>query len=117
MTDSDISFISTGRASIDRMLPPLCNNSEAGMSNPRLSSSSEPDGNYSFESIYQGKMSSDFSIPPEFTSLSFDSERLSSSSSQAVVRKHSIAHLVYMFQFTFESDKSESENLKSFFLC
>ncbi|XP_027190554.1 U-box domain-containing protein 52-like isoform X2 [Cicer arietinum] len=84
MTDSDISFISTGRASIDRMLPPLCNNSEAGMSNPRLSSSSEPDGNYSFESIYQGKMSSDFSIPPEFTSLSFDSERLSSSSSQAV---------------------------------
>ena len=82
--DGDISFVSSGRPSMDRMLPPLHNNSESG---PWISCSSESDVNYSFESIIQGRMSLESSIPTEFTSLSFDSERLSSSSSQAVVRK------------------------------
>ncbi|MCI21950.1 U-box domain-containing protein 52-like, partial [Trifolium medium] len=63
------------------MLPPLYNNSETG---PRISSSSDPEESSSFESIFQGRKSMDSFLPPEFTSLSFDSERLSSSTSQAV---------------------------------
>ena len=79
--DGEISFISSGRTSIDRMLPPLYNNSETGS---RISSCSSDEGSSSFESIFQGRRSSESSIPPEFTSLSFDSERLSSSTAQAV---------------------------------
>ncbi|KAL5074213.1 hypothetical protein RYX36_013197 [Vicia faba] len=77
MVDGDISFVSSGRTSIDRMLPPLYNSSEMGS---RMSISSEQDLNYSFESMFQGRNSIDSSIPAEFTSLMFDNERLSSSS-------------------------------------
>jgi nucleoredoxin len=80
--DGDISFVSTGRQSIERMLPPLYNNSETGS---RTSCGSDPDESSSFESIFQGRKSTESFLPPEFTSLSFDSERLSSSTSQAVV--------------------------------
>ncbi|CAL5205128.1 unnamed protein product [Lathyrus oleraceus] len=79
--NGDISFVSSGRSSTDRMLPPLYNSSETGT---RMSFSSDQDLNYSFESMFQGRKSLDSSNPAEFTSLMFDNERLSSSSSQAV---------------------------------
>lgn len=73
------------------MLPPLYNSSETGS---RISFSSDQDLNYSFESMFQGRKSIDSTNPAEFSSLMFDNERFSSSSSQAVVvTKHEIAHL------------------------
>lgn len=81
--NGDISFVSSGRSSTDRMLPPLYNSLETGT---RMSFSSDQDLNYSFESMFQGRKSLDSSSPAEFTSLMFDNEMLSSSSSQAVVR-------------------------------
>ncbi|RDX67075.1 U-box domain-containing protein 35, partial [Mucuna pruriens] len=82
-TDSDISFVSTGRPSTDRLFASL-NNSETGMSNPRLSYSSDTDANFSFESMHYGRKSTDSGTAPEFSSLSFESDRHSYSSSQAV---------------------------------
>ncbi|CAK8568761.1 unnamed protein product [Lathyrus sativus] len=79
--DGDISFLSSGRSSTERMLPPLYNSSETGT---RMSFSSDQDLNYSFESMFQGRKSIDSTIPAEFTSLMFENESLSSSSSQAV---------------------------------
>ncbi|XP_058785086.1 U-box domain-containing protein 52-like isoform X2 [Vicia villosa] len=78
--DGDISFVSSGRSSTDRMLPPLYNSSETGS---RISFSSDQDLNYSFESMFQGRKSIDSTNLAEFSSLMFDNERLSSSSSQA----------------------------------
>ena len=80
-SDGDTPFISSERLSIDRMLPPLYNNSEMGH---RTSSFSSDDGSYSFESILQGRKSLESSVPSEFASQSFDSDRLSSSTSQSV---------------------------------
>ncbi|XP_061339330.1 U-box domain-containing protein 52 [Gastrolobium bilobum] len=71
-TDTDISFVSSGRSSTDRM------------SNPRFSYSSDTDASYSFESMHYGRKSAEISTPPEFTSLSFESDRNSSCTSQAV---------------------------------
>ncbi|CAJ1973825.1 unnamed protein product [Sphenostylis stenocarpa] len=70
-SDTDISFVSSGRKSTD-----------TGMSNPRLSYSSDIDGNFSFESIPYGRMSMEMSTPPEFPSFSFESDKQSSSTSQ-----------------------------------
>ncbi|KAE9587015.1 putative protein kinase RLK-Pelle-RLCK-IXb family [Lupinus albus] len=82
--DSDISFVSSGRPSEDCMFPSLYSNSDTTISNSRLSYSSDTDGNYSFESIPYGRKSVEVGTPPEFTSLSFESDRLSTSASQAV---------------------------------
>ncbi|KAK7320752.1 hypothetical protein VNO77_30519 [Canavalia gladiata] len=76
--DTDISFVSTGRSSTDRLFPSLYNNSESAFSNPRLSYSSDTDGNYSFESMHLGRRSMD--IGSDFSSFSHDSEGLSSAS-------------------------------------
>ncbi|XP_028781270.1 U-box domain-containing protein 52 [Neltuma alba] len=81
--DTDISFVSSGgRSSTDRMFPSIFDTPETGFSNPRLSYSPEPDNNHSFESSSQyGRRSVDMvSPPPEFSSNSQDSDRLSSSS-------------------------------------
>lgn len=82
--DSDISFVSSGRPSTDHLLSSLSSNPDTGMSHSRLSSFSDMDGNYSFESMYQGRKSTEISTPPEFSSLSFDSDGLSTSTAQAV---------------------------------
>ena len=81
MPDSDISFVSSGRPSTDRLFPSLYNSSESGYSNPRLSYSSDTDGNYSFESINYGIRSIDHMGPPDFSSFSHDSDGVSSATS------------------------------------
>ncbi|KAJ7966029.1 Protein kinase domain [Quillaja saponaria] len=78
--DTDISFVSSGRTSTDRLFPSYRDNHEMGMPNSRLSCSSDLDMNHSFESSQFGQRSIDISSPPEFSSISQDSERLSSSS-------------------------------------
>ncbi|CAI8605796.1 unnamed protein product [Vicia faba] len=86
MPDSDISFVSSGRPSTDRLFPSIYNqnyNSESSFSNPRLSYSSDTDGNYSFESMNYGRRSVDIGTP-DFSSFSHDSDGLSSSASQNV---------------------------------
>ncbi|KAG4382680.1 hypothetical protein AAZX31_14G124000 [Glycine max] len=86
--DSDISFVSSRRSSTDRSFLSLYNNnnnnnSETGMSNPRLSFSSDTDGNnYSFESMHFGRRSMD--ISSDFSSFSQESEGLSFSASQGM---------------------------------
>ena len=54
--DSDISYVSTGRPSTDRMFP-LFDNIESGL-NPRLSTSSDFDDN-NFGSLFAGNKSID----------------------------------------------------------
>ena len=80
MPDSDISFVSSGRPSTDRLFLSPYNNSDSSFSNPRLSYSSDADGNYSFESINYGRRSIDHIGPPDFSSFSHDSDDLSSAS-------------------------------------
>ncbi|XP_057958896.1 U-box domain-containing protein 52-like isoform X2 [Malania oleifera] len=77
--DTDISFVSSGRPSTDRMFPSFYDTIETGRTPPRLSSSSEMD-NPSFESIQWGRKSLEFGGPFEFSSASHESERLSWSS-------------------------------------
>ncbi|KAK7260767.1 hypothetical protein RIF29_27064 [Crotalaria pallida] len=77
-TDSDITFVSSGRSSIDRLFPTSTNRSESGISNPRQSYSSDTDANYSFESMNFGRRSIDISSPEH----SFSSELSSSNTSQ-----------------------------------
>lgn len=88
LPDTDITFVSSGRSSTDRLFPSLHNNLETGFSNPRLSYSSDTDGNYnySFESIHYGRRSMDIGTPDHFSSFSHDSEGLSSSTPQTMVR-------------------------------
>lgn len=84
LPDSDITFISSGRSSIDRLFPTLISSSDAGMSNPRLSYSSDTDPNFSFESMHYGRRSMDINSPPR-SSFSYDSEGFSSTTSQVTV--------------------------------
>ncbi|XP_068471762.1 U-box domain-containing protein 35-like isoform X1 [Phaseolus vulgaris] len=86
MPETDISFVSSRRSSTDRLFPSMHSNnnhSETGISNPRLSYSSDIDGtNYSFESIHFGRRSMD--ISSDFSSFSQESEGLSSTTSQGM---------------------------------
>ncbi|XP_057739406.1 U-box domain-containing protein 35-like [Arachis stenosperma] len=81
--DLDISFVSNGRPSSERMVPSFYTaETTTSYSNPRFSYSSEPDTNYSFESVPQ-RRSLDASLPAEFPSIvSF--ENVSPSTSAAV---------------------------------
>ncbi|XP_057510750.1 U-box domain-containing protein 35-like [Actinidia eriantha] len=78
--DTDISFVSSGRTSIDRMFPSFYDSLDTNRS-PRLSSYSDLD-NHSFESLHFGRKSIDTTTPPEFSQVSHDSDK--SSSSQAM---------------------------------
>ncbi|KAK9946742.1 hypothetical protein M0R45_012189 [Rubus argutus] len=83
MPDSDISYVSSGRASIDRIFPAFYDNFDSGRATPpRMSNSTEIDMNHSFESMnYFGRRSVDISSsPPTFSSISQESDRLSSAS-------------------------------------
>ncbi|KAF8389484.1 hypothetical protein HHK36_026179 [Tetracentron sinense] len=73
--DTDISFVSSGRPSIDHIFPSFYDNQESGRT-PRLSNSSDR----SFESIRSGPKSVDLSSIHEFSSISQDSGRMSWSS-------------------------------------
>ncbi|KAF8033634.1 hypothetical protein BT93_C0037 [Corymbia citriodora subsp. variegata] len=75
--DSDISFVSNGRPSTDRMFPSLCENMEPG----RLSSTSSDFDNNSFASSFSGNKSFDITLQPnDFSSSSTEGGRMSLSS-------------------------------------
>ncbi|XP_038896597.1 U-box domain-containing protein 52-like [Benincasa hispida] len=82
MQDSDISFVSSGRPSIDRIFPSLYDSQDMGgrATPPQISSSTDLDLTRSFESLQLGRMSVDMNFPSEFSSISQDSDRLSISS-------------------------------------
>ncbi|MED6151719.1 hypothetical protein PIB30_085077 [Stylosanthes scabra] len=93
LPDSDITFVSSGRSSLDRMIPSLyLGSSDLGMSNPRLSYGSAvsgcsdiiniDSGNCSFETIHHHhypRMSMDSHGSPEFSYISHDSDGVLSS--------------------------------------
>ncbi|XP_057428298.1 U-box domain-containing protein 52-like isoform X3 [Lotus japonicus] len=83
LSDTDITFVSSGRSSTDRMFPSIHIHSDTSMSNPRLSYSSDIDPNHSFESMHCGRTSMDINSS-EFSSFSHDSDGLSSSNSSSM---------------------------------
>ncbi|XP_031255082.1 U-box domain-containing protein 35 [Pistacia vera] len=84
LPDSDISYVSSGRPSIDRIFPGFCDSqSTEGRTPPRLSNHSDVDSNYSFESIQIGRRSLDCNSLSDFSSVSQDYDRLSSASQTA----------------------------------
>lgn len=84
LPDSDISFVNSGRSSVDRLFPSFYdNNIEISKSNPRLSASSDLDGG--FEPSQVGRKSVEIGSPPEFLSIAQENDRMSWSS-QSVVR-------------------------------
>ncbi|VVB08880.1 unnamed protein product [Arabis nemorensis] len=79
--ESDISFVSSGRPSIDRIFPNLYdNNNDPNRTPPRLSNISDMDSGPSFESSNYGRRSVDICSPTDFSTGSFESERFSSAS-------------------------------------
>ncbi|XP_044471959.1 U-box domain-containing protein 35-like [Mangifera indica] len=82
--ESDISFVSSGRPSIDRIFPAIYDGySTGGRTPPRLSNYSDMDSNQSVESIHIGRRSLDCNSLSDFSSVSQDYERLSSASQTA----------------------------------
>ncbi|KAK3007835.1 hypothetical protein RJ639_014337 [Escallonia herrerae] len=77
--DTDISFVSSGRPSIDRLFPSYGDSFEMGAT-PRFSNYSDVD-RQSFESFRIGRKSADSTTPPELSYSSFESDM--SSPSQA----------------------------------
>ncbi|CAB79841.1 putative protein [Arabidopsis thaliana] len=77
--DSEISFNSSGRPSIERNSPSLYDNSDPNRTPPRLSNFSDVDY-CSFESMTFGRRSMDLSSPTAFSTGSFENERFSSAS-------------------------------------
>ncbi|KAI4380216.1 hypothetical protein MLD38_006433 [Melastoma candidum] len=80
LPDSDISFVSSGRPSVDRVLPSLYDNMDG-----RLSSSSDIDGIYSFDNNFLGRRSVDTIFHNEFSYASQDSDKSFTSSSPNVL--------------------------------
>lgn len=82
LPDTDISFVSTGRPSIDRIFPNFYENVEQSASRtpPRLSNTSDMDMGNSFESMNFGRRSFDINSPSEFSSVSNEGDRLSNAS-------------------------------------
>ncbi|KAK6272866.1 hypothetical protein POUND7_009949 [Theobroma cacao] len=99
--DCDISFVSSGRPSTDRMFPSLYDNLEYGT--PRLSVSSDYD-NRSFGSSYSGNRSMDFSSSQyELSSSSLESGR-TSWSSQNMIQDRKSCSTVQMPQDDVEAE-------------
>ncbi|CAK9312911.1 unnamed protein product [Citrullus colocynthis] len=78
--DTDISFVSSGRPSVDRLFPTVYDNLDTGRVPPRLSSGNDTDIYNSFESQQFGRKSLDVNYPPEFLSVFSEGDRLSTSS-------------------------------------
>lgn len=96
LPDTDISYVSSGRPSIDRIFPSFYDSTEyssASRTPPRLSSTSDLDMGmgfgsmgFSFESLNFGRKSIDITSPPsEISGVSFEADRLSSASHQSGV--------------------------------
>ncbi|KAH7847345.1 hypothetical protein Vadar_024999 [Vaccinium darrowii] len=79
--ETDISFVSSGRTSVDRMLPSFYDSHESSRSS-RPSNSSEVE-HHSFESPHLGRKSTGASTPPEFSIVSNDSGKSSPSHSHS----------------------------------
>ncbi|XP_022737175.1 U-box domain-containing protein 35 [Durio zibethinus] len=79
MPDTDISFVSSGRPSIDRIFPAFYDSQDISRTAPRLSNVSEIESNLSFESMQFGRKSLEISSPPDFSSFSQDSDKMSNS--------------------------------------
>jgi hypothetical protein len=81
MAESDISYISSGRHSVDRILTSGYDSLDpGGRILPRLSHSSDIDHNQGFESLHLGWRSLDATSPTEFSSRnSHDTDSLSNS--------------------------------------
>ncbi|KAK5814180.1 U-box domain-containing protein 35-like isoform X1 [Gossypium arboreum] len=79
MPFTDISFVSSGRPSIDRMFPEFYDYQEASRTAtaPRLSNVSDYESNFSFESMHFGRNSVDLSSPHDFSYVSQDSDNFS----------------------------------------
>ncbi|KAJ6383195.1 hypothetical protein OIU77_031588 [Salix suchowensis] len=77
--DTDISFVSSGRPSIDRIFPGFCDNTETSRTPPRLSNFSDIDSNYSFESLHYGRKSLDQGgFSPELSTFSNEGDQMPS---------------------------------------
>lgn len=87
MPGTDISFVSSGRPSIDRMFPEFYDYQEAIRTAPRLSNVSDYESNYSFESVQFGRNSLDLSSPHDFSYVSLDSDKFSNLSTSMVSKK------------------------------
>ncbi|KAF2569972.1 hypothetical protein F2Q68_00027401 [Brassica cretica] len=79
--ESDISFVSSGRPSIDRMFPNINDMNDPNRTPPRLSNLSDMDYGPNFESSSNyGRRSVDVNSPTDLSSGSFENERFSSAS-------------------------------------
>ncbi|KAG7567530.1 Protein kinase domain [Arabidopsis thaliana x Arabidopsis arenosa] len=79
--ESDISFISSGRPSIDRIFPSLYDNNDPNRTPPRLSNFSDMDNSSILDqSSNYGRRSVDMNSPTDYSTGSFESERFSSAS-------------------------------------
>ncbi|CAL9233790.1 unnamed protein product [Arabidopsis halleri] len=79
--ESDISFISSGRPSIDRIFPSLYDNNDPNRTPSRLSNFSDMDYSSSLDqSSNYGRRSVDMNSPTDFSTGSLESERFSSAS-------------------------------------
>ncbi|CAH8263356.1 unnamed protein product [Arabidopsis lyrata] len=79
--ESDISFISSGRPSIDRIFPSLYDNNDPTRTPPRLSNFSDMDYSSNLDqSSNYGRRSVDLNSPTDFSTGSLESERFSSAS-------------------------------------
>ncbi|KAH0646980.1 hypothetical protein KY284_034864 [Solanum tuberosum] len=76
--DTDISFVSSGRPSIDNMFPSFADTFDSGATPPRLSGFSDYEGQ-SFEPMPMGRRSLDI-MPSEMSFLSMEGDRPSFSS-------------------------------------
>lgn len=82
--DTDISFVSSGRPSIDRIFPAFYDNTETSRTPPRLSNFSDIDSNYSFESLHHGRKSLDQGgFSPELSTFSNESDQMPSAAVRA----------------------------------
>lgn len=99
MQDSDISFVSSGRPSIDRIFPSHYESQdlERRSTPPQISSSTDLDLTRSFESLQLGRMSIDMNFPSEFSSISQDSDRLSVSSQSMVISFHPLFYCLCLY--------------------
>ncbi|GKV37767.1 hypothetical protein SLEP1_g45757 [Rubroshorea leprosula] len=79
--DTDISFVTSGRPSVDRIFPAFYDSESNNRTPPRLSNFSEFDNNSSVESLQLGRRSVDIGSPPTFSSFSQESDGPSASSS------------------------------------
>lgn len=94
LAESDISFVSSGRPSVDRGYSPYYENLDSGRTTPRISNSTEIDMNRSFEYMQYGRRSVDIASPPEYSSFSQESDRLSTSSQSIVSQSNNIPRVI-----------------------